>query len=171
MSTSDSPLLSFRIVRVTWRAWEQFAPHHYLTASVQKGSRCYLAVLDDDTAVAFTAYMRFPHPRVKNGWRAHRTVVLPDFQGLGIGPRLGEAVGEMVLAEGGRYYSRTTHPRLIAFRDASPKWRVTGRGAPSPIGGTTNLRGSSWSVNRTRQSVSHEYIGGRHGCGTSPGTG
>ena len=62
---------------------------------------------------------------VKNAWRASRTVILPDFQGLGIGNRLSEAVAQMYIDEGRRYFSRTAHPRMGEHREKSELWRPT----------------------------------------------
>jgi hypothetical protein len=39
--------------------------------------------------------------------------------------RLSDAIGEMHLSEGKRYYSKTAHPRLGGYRDLSSKWRPT----------------------------------------------
>ena len=61
----------------------------------------------------------------KGGWRAHRTVVLPAWQGLGVGSRLSDAAAELHHSEGYDYFGQTVHPRFGAYRDASPLWRPT----------------------------------------------
>jgi GNAT superfamily N-acetyltransferase len=43
--------------------------------------------------------------------RGHRAVILPDFQGMGIGVRFTEIVAQIHLDEGHRF-SRTAHPKL-----------------------------------------------------------
>ena len=50
-------------------------------------------------------------------------MLLRSYQGYGIGPRLSDAVAQKHLDQGKRYNSRTAHPRLGAYRDASAKWR------------------------------------------------
>lgn len=55
--------------------------------------------------------------------RESRLVVLPAFQGFGIGPRLSSLVGDRLLAAGFRFFSRTHHPRLGRFRDINERWR------------------------------------------------
>jgi len=84
------------------------------------GSQCGEGNLSD-----FSAVISFPSGSVKNGYREHRIVILPDFQGLGIGVRLSDAMGEIYTSEGKRYFSKTAHPRLGEYREASPKWRPT----------------------------------------------
>jgi hypothetical protein len=44
-------------------------------------------------------------------WREHRTVVLPDFQGVGIGDALSEWLGAYLRSWGIRIRSLTSHPR------------------------------------------------------------
>ena len=40
--------------------------------------------------------------------------MLPEFQGLGLGPGLSNATGARLVALGFRYISRTAHPRFGA---------------------------------------------------------
>ena len=58
--------------------------------------------------------------------RESRVVVDPDFQGLGLGWRLSEAVAADCLRAGYRYRSITAHPTLGGGRDRSPRWMPTG---------------------------------------------
>lgn len=163
---SSLPPLSERfaldIVKVNGRkVWPYFAPHHYLTAKFA-GHHAFLAVLPDGEPVAFTSIVSFPHGRIKRGWREHRTVVLPDFQGLGIGARLSDWMGEWVVcSKGGRFFSKTSHPRLGAYRDASPYWRATSsnRKTPKPHEVQAQAKNFGWVADTSRDCFSHEYIG------------
>lgn len=143
--------------------WPMFAPHHYLTGKYA-GHRAFIAVLADGSPVAFTSSISFPHAKVKHGRREHRTVVLPDFQGLGIGVRLAEWLAEWHLEQGHRFYSRTTHPRMGAYREASPLWRATaGSGKRQNASQMTKDAGSgvggAFNADITRVAFSHEYVG------------
>jgi GNAT superfamily N-acetyltransferase len=53
----------------------------------------------------------------RKAYREHRTVVLPDFQGLGIGPRISDAIAQFYLDQGKRYFSKTAHVRFGGYRD------------------------------------------------------
>lgn len=72
-----------------------------------------------------TAWQQQRSPRPGGGWRAHRTVVLPAWQGLGIGGRLSDAAAALHQWAGCDYYGQTVHPRFGAYRDSSPLWRGT----------------------------------------------
>ena len=103
--------------RATWRL---FAKHHYLTASLPGGY--YFAACIGDRPIAFCAVAAmFGKPDCR---RLSRTVVLPDFQGIGIGSRLSDTIAAMVAADGKRCYATTGHPAMVAYRRASPNWRV-----------------------------------------------
>jgi hypothetical protein len=51
--------------------------------------------------------------------------VLPDYQGLGIGVRISDAVGEIITNAGGRYFSKTSNYRMGGYRENSASWRPT----------------------------------------------
>src|SRR5262249_54084168 len=57
-------------------------------------------------------------------WREHRTVCLPDFQGVGIGNALSEFVAGVMKCLKGRYLSTTGNPAMIRHRARSPLWRM-----------------------------------------------
>ena len=55
-----------------------------MNTKIARGADCYIGFFENNPVVFF-AVLHFPHPRVKNFKRGHRLVVLPDYQGLGIG--------------------------------------------------------------------------------------
>ena len=139
--------------------WSHFMDHHYLTHDLHPFARCYLAAVHG-TPVAFAAAIPFPHGHIRNAWRGTRLVTLPDFQGLGVGPRLADWVAEAHHRAGYNYYTKTTHPRLGRWRDESPAWRNI-HGATStktPPASFGHRRGGGW-VGSARRSYSHQFIG------------
>jgi len=60
--------------------------------------------------------------RQGTAFREHRTVMMPDFQGLGIGTCMSNAVAAAMLRRGLRYFSRTAHPRFGNHRQKSDLW-------------------------------------------------
>lgn len=113
--------IELEVRRVGREAWTVFGPHHYLSGELHVAARCIGAFIEDE-CVAFCAYYRMPHPRAKNIMANHRTVVLPDYQGLGLGGRLVEFVGAMLHADGDRFRTTTAHPAFIAYMRGSPFW-------------------------------------------------
>lgn len=113
----------------------------------------------EGNVVGFVATMTMPSGTMTNAWRESRLVVLPDYQGLGIGMRLSNAVAELHLAEGKRYFSRTAHPRMGFYREKSVLWKATSKNRKlrSDINHDNVFKGHY--ADNKRICFSHEYIG------------
>ena len=135
-----------------------FKDYHYLDSKISKASRCWVGVWNN-RIVCFGASMTMPCGTLKNAWRGHRTVVLPDFQGMGIGVRFSNAIGQLHIDEGKRYFSRTAHPRMGMHRENSPLWRPTSKNRKLRTDVThKNIFNNHYADNK-RVCFSHEYIG------------
>ncbi|MBN1909755.1 MAG: GNAT family N-acetyltransferase [Pirellulales bacterium] len=115
------PPIRLEVFRARRAVWRLFARHHYLSGLLSTGARCYLA-LWNDTPVAFCAVVSLIGR--KRHWRISRLVVLPDFQGVGIGTRLLETIAQMYRDDGHRMNITASHPALIAHCRRSPHWRT-----------------------------------------------
>jgi len=149
------PEVVLRIYQTNVSTWNIFKGHHYLSADINKASQCFVATWNENP-VAFCAVLHFPHPHVKNFKRAHRTVVLPDYQGIGIGNSLSEFVGEYYTEKNFRFVSTTSHPSMIKHRSKSPKWRCTQVMKHKPAYGKTSALGRTASAGR--MTASFEYV-------------
>lgn len=144
------PRIDLDIVRVQASAWQLFAPHHYLSHALNPSAVCFLASWREQPA-AFSAWLPF----VGKGRcrREHRTVCLPDFQGVGIGNAVSDFVASLWAGLGYRAISTTTHPAMIQSRLASKNWRM--HRAPSLAQGhDRKVRHAT-----TRLTAGFEYIG------------
>jgi GNAT superfamily N-acetyltransferase len=162
--------------RTLWSMFRNF--HYYNTGSLPSSCRPFLATAEFggngvEEVVGFVATRPLPSGTMKKAYIACRTVVLPDFQGLGIGPRISDAVAQMHIKEGKRYFSKTTSHRLGGWRDRENSgWRPTSkydpkkgpmgrfnrrvRGSKSP---TANNEITSFGGTRRVGYFSHEYVG------------
>ena len=99
--------------------------------------------------------------------RAHRTVVLAEWQGLGIGSRLSDAAAEWHHREGADYYGQTVHPSFGGYRDRSPLWQPTEYNGTRPElrieGWRARQRGVAVRLRTPKLIYSHRY------CGAAPG--
>ncbi len=149
------PSIELQICRVPSSAWKIFSKHHYLTSSLNPTAICFGAFLDGQI-VAFDAWLPF-FGKLSYGTarRGHRTVCLPDFQGVGIGNALFEQSASMWRGLGKRVFSGTGHPAEIAKRIKSPNWKMTRAPARTAKGKHT--------IDKTRSSnrymASFEHIG------------
>lgn len=125
------PVIELEIREVGREAWALFRQHHYLSGNLHVAARCACAFVDGQP-VAFQAWYPRPHPVTKNIMAGHRTVVLPDWQGIGIGWRLKDFCAQMLSEQGFRYRTTLAHPVLLAQHSKSPRWRlIKGQNAPS----------------------------------------
>jgi len=128
------PPIELTVAPVHRSAWVLFRRHHYLNGNLLGHAKCFAAFWGE-RPVAFSAWVRRNTRKcVRGDMREHRTVVLPDFQGLGIGNRLSEFCASIWAGLGGRAFGTTSHPAMIGYRLASPRWRCVRR--PSMVSRT-----------------------------------
>ena len=158
------PKITLNVYGCSAKIWDMFKRHHYLSGDINKAATCYIAVLNDDP-VAFAAILPLPSGTLKHAYREHRVVVLPDFQGMGIGNAFSEMLGEAYHLAGCRYFCKTANPRMGIHRDNSDKWKATSKNhvlRPDYLKQQKHnfhnmLNNSIMHVNR--DCFSHEYIG------------
>jgi GNAT superfamily N-acetyltransferase len=156
-SLQRRPGIELEIVRVAGTAWELFRPHHYLNHELHASALCFMA-LWRDRPVAFSAWLNCLLPRTKRPTkREHRTVCLPDYQGVGIGNALSAFCASLFAAQGFRVLSTTSHPAMIQARLHSPHWRLTR--LPSLGGKPPDRPQASLRHSATRATAGFEYVG------------
>lgn len=97
-----------------------FKRYHYLNHELSKTARCWVATINGDLC-AFTSVLPFVG-KLKNTWRGHRTVVLPDFQGIGLASIFKDYIGDLLKSEGKEFLTMTSNPKLINAMAKNPKW-------------------------------------------------
>ncbi len=160
-SVQPRPRVTLDLVRCDHSAWRWFAPHHYLSADLNKSARCFVGLVDGSPA-AFVALRHFVHPRVSNIQQVTRVVVMPEFQGLGLGRHMLAFAGAMATTAGHRCAITTSHPALIASLARSVDWRMTSR--PRFANAPSKKANHSIAAARAqrRRCGSFEWSGGKH---------
>lgn len=130
----NDPSLSWRSLPRPWihlqvrgcsRAlWPRFARHHYLSGSLSCAVKCY-AAYEEQVPIAFCAVLS--HLGRPDIHRITRLVVLPEYQGLGVGRNLLERVAAAEFADGYRVRITTSHPAMAQYLSRSLTWRSEGR--------------------------------------------
>ena len=135
-----------------------FKDHHYLDHNINKASRCYVAMWED-RVVGFVSTITMPSGSIKNAWRGHRAVVLPEFQGIGLGVRMIDIVAQIHLEQGHRFFSRTAHPRMGMYLEKSHLWKATSKNKKLRKDVTIENMYKEHYFDNKRICFSHEYIG------------
>ena len=140
-----------------------FKQHHYLSGEINKASHCYLGTYND-LPIAFGAIITMPSGSVKHAYREHRIVVLPDYQGMGIGNKFSETLAEAYHRAGCRYFGKTANPRMGEHREKSPLWLPTSKNKSKRgdyLKMVQDFHGmkKNAEIHASRLCFSHEYIG------------
>jgi ABC-type lipoprotein export system ATPase subunit len=148
------PAINLVIRRVHRSAWELFKRYHYLDTRLNHSAQCF-AGFYADIPVVFTAILHMPYPGIQFK-REHRTVCLPDYQGIGIGNAMSDYIASMCRGLGVRYLSQTVNPAMIAARKKSPNWSLIGfRNVGSPA---MSKKGYLNAEQRKSGGLSHRLI-------------
>ena len=146
-SVQPRPSVSVQLREGSREAWRLFHRHHYLTANLSPSARVFLAYvqLGDDEERLAGFFSILPVMGHKGWWRFHRSVVLPDFQGMGIGNRSQEALCEWLwVHERKRMRSTTSSPSLVQHRRRHPAmWRLASAPKMNAVTGKTSTIKSS----------------------------
>jgi GNAT superfamily N-acetyltransferase len=124
------PRFQLDIYKTGWHYWPFFEKHHYLKLPNMIAACCYVGAVDGEPVCHLAVSCRNKGTDVEA--RACRLVVLPEWQGAGVGLRFLNAICEMNLRgeDGARLPGRpvttmfhTSHPGLAAALRRDRKWR------------------------------------------------
>lgn len=129
-----------------------------MNSEINRGADCYIAYIENNPC-AFFSVIHFPHPKVRNFKKGHRLVVLPDYQGLGIGHKLSSHIAEMYLKQNYRFVITSSTKALFYQRQKDKRWIVTRFGRVEGGSNKALLHGKSNNTSRNKLTYSYEYIG------------
>lgn len=153
------PTLDLDIWETDWRYWSLFEPHHYLKLPRMIAATNYVGTVEGEL-VAHVAFS--PRPGMREA-RAARFVVMPEWQGAGIGLRFLNTVAAMWLQGTNRYAKQmpttinTSHPGLC--------------GALRRDGGWVQLSARLYGENKTAASARLTRSAAKKGKGRAAGYG
>jgi ABC-type ATPase involved in cell division/GNAT superfamily N-acetyltransferase len=121
------PRFDLEIWQTDWRYWHLFEPHHYLKLPKMIAARCYVGTVDGELVAHVAVGTRNVGKGVEA--RACRLVVMPEWQGAGVGMRFLNEVCQLQLDGRGRLPGRrvttifhTSHPGLCGALRRDRKW-------------------------------------------------
>jgi GNAT superfamily N-acetyltransferase len=90
--------------------------------------------------------------------RVHRLVVLPDYQGVGIGTRFIKAVASLIWQRGYELNLTTTTPSLVGALRRDPQWVLARFGRASKTDGYVKRYGDGSKTGHLANSTSMNRI-------------
>ena len=99
--------------------WNIFKKYHFLNGELHKACDQYVGIINGEI-VCHTGVIQFP---MRKGWkRVHRLVVLPDYQGIGIGTKFIKEIAEIYINKGYNFNLTTTTPSLVNALRKNKNW-------------------------------------------------
>lgn len=98
-----------------------FRKYHYLTHDLNNSAQCY-GLFDGENIVGFCAITHFPHPRNKKLKHCHRLVILPDYQGIGLGTKFLSEIAKMYVKQGFDFSITTSAKNLMRGLNRREEW-------------------------------------------------
>lgn len=124
-----------------------------MNTDINNSSHCYIGYINNNP-VCFFSVLHFPHPKIKNFKKGHRLVVLPDYQGLGIGHIFSTSIADMYKKQGYRFIITSSTKSLFKQRKNDKRWIVTRHSR------TKNSKGVlKNTTSNNKYTYSYEYIG------------
>lgn len=125
------PSIDVDIVQGARTDWRVFKPHHYLDVGPMPFSVCYVGYVGNEPVAHLgmsSKYLNTRHGKRIEA-RGCRLVIMPEWQGIGLGTRFLNHVCQMYLDTGGHLgrpcttQFHTSHPGLSAALSRDPRWR------------------------------------------------
>lgn len=138
--------------------WDLFRKYHYLNHDINNSGHEYVGYIDNKE-VCFMSVLHLPHSKSKNLKKIHRLVVLPDYQGIGIGNRFTNYIAKKYIDNNFRFTIVTSNPALIHTFKRQKNWKLKSKTHKAPhsgvlksrgvgnLGGSTNRITTSWEFN------------------------
>lgn len=118
------PKIALDVWQVDGSYWPKFEPHHYLKLPRMIAATYYVGTVDGELVCHVATSPKFDI----GGMRACRLVVMPEWQGAGVGTRFLDQVCDLQLQGQNKWgrkcptYFHTSHPGLAFALRRSKKW-------------------------------------------------
>lgn len=125
-----------------------------MSGDLSQASKCY-GVYDGDEIIAFMAVIHTPHstnPKIK---RVHRLVVLPDYQGIGIGKAFLNEIAKIYKNDGWDFSIVTSAKNLISALRKDDRWCCVRYNHTKPS--TSGLKNIKRTIRLTVKTASFFY--------------
>lgn len=155
----NRPKFEFKIYETSEKQyyWQMFNKYHYLSHSHNNAAKVFIATMNDNIC-AFCSVLHLPHPIAKNIKKIHRLVVLPDYQGIGLGVIFLNEIAKIIINDGNRCTITTSAPSLINSLKINKTWNCTHFGRLMAKTGLLHGLNNKTSNSKNRITASFEYI-------------
>lgn len=118
------PKIELQVSRVESKTWNFFKKHHYLTEKLNKSAKCFLFEWNNKP-IGICCVLNTPRNNNPYGVAISRIVILPDYQGMGLGSKICNFIGAIFKNNGNDLYIKTVNPSLGEYFNNSKNWLGT----------------------------------------------
>ena len=94
-----------------------------MNGDIANSVRCF-GLYDKDKIIGFIGVMHFPHPINKKIKRVTRLVILPDYQGIGLGTKFLNFIADFYAKQGFDFRIVTSAKNLIYALNRNKNWAL-----------------------------------------------
>lgn len=133
--------------------------YHYLSHDLNPSAKCY-GLFDDDKMIGFCAVTHFPHPNNAKLKHCHRLVILPDYQGIGLGTRFLNEIANMYANDGFDFSITTSARNLMQALKNRKEWTCERFGKLNAHYGGKLCKALNKTTSHNRETASFFWKGG-----------
>lgn len=127
-SFERSERLAFDIAEVDGKTWKYFSRYHYLSEELPGGYVRTFGLFHGDAQIGFQCFANYvPHRRGsvrKMQMHSNRTVIHPDYVGLGMGIHLINLTSDQMLREGFDVRAKYSSTPVYLAMSKYPEWKL-----------------------------------------------
>jgi GNAT superfamily N-acetyltransferase len=135
-----------------------FKKYHYLTGEFNPSAHVWLCYVNGNLA-GFCSFIAFPHPTQKNIWKAHRVVVFPDYQGVGVATNMLKVCADELTRRGKKVTLTSSNIAMIQALKKSPLWKCVRIGRMSKPTNASYDKHLAQSFSCNKITAAFEYKG------------
>jgi len=151
------PRIELSVHRCKPKIWNLFKKHHYLTEEVNEAFIFLLFEYNGKPIAINVIGILVGKTDCKKSFRESRIVVLPDYQGIGLGSKISEFTASICKSIKSNYYTKTVNPALGEYRNKSNNWAPTGHNGKHRLNEQTDK--IKYKTLRQQIHYCHKYIG------------
>ncbi len=153
--------LHFDVREISGRSWPRFAKYHYLSDNLPGGERYFFGLFHGDEQIGFQCFANYVPRRPgdeKLILHSNRTVVHPDYVGLGLGMKLIDETSKIIHERGFKVMAKFSSTPVYRAMIKSPYWRL--KEIKRPIGNQTSYLSQSRAegIRTNVKTYSFEFI-------------
>jgi len=147
--------LTFDIRQIDGKSWPYFSKYHYLSEVLPGGIVKFFGLFHNDEQIGFQCFANYK-PIIKGQktmMHSNRTVIHPDYVGLGLGIRLIEATSAIMHAAGYDVRAKFSSIPVAKAFEKSPNWMLISVQRFTSTGSGNMARGNRGTGGGFRQAV------------------